>query len=155
MGSGVCFCLWAGSGGNICMSAWEWLRPGRGGAHECSGKAEGTGWALSDFAALAGVGDFLNPGSQEASEAGPSHLASVLGRVPALPAWPRRCRGALRVRILSLLHHKLALCFSPPNPRLQTPHHRAGLAWLGQEEERLRGRGWGLSHLSPVPGHPV
>jgi len=78
------------------------------------GKAEGTGWALSDFAALAGVGDFLDPGSQEASEAGPSHLASVLGRIPALPAWPPRCRGALRVRILSLLHHKLALCFSPP-----------------------------------------
>lgn len=24
-------CLWAGSGGDICMSAWEWLRLGRGG----------------------------------------------------------------------------------------------------------------------------
>lgn len=42
------------------MSAWEWLRPGRGGAYVCSGKAEGAGWSLSDFAALPGVGYFLN-----------------------------------------------------------------------------------------------
>lgn len=45
-------------------------------------------------------------------------------------------------------------CFLP-KPRLQTPNHCAGLARPGPEEKRLRGRSWGLTHLSPVSGHPV
>lgn len=93
-------------------------------------------------------------GAQEGSDTSPSHPATVPSPVPALPSWPGSRLTALRVGILALVHHKPAPCF-PPNLRLQTPHHCAGLTWPGSEEKRLRGRSWGFAHLPPVPSDPV
>lgn len=119
VGLGVFF--WAGSEGGICMSAWEWLRPGRGEAHGSSGKAEGRGerapgnlrlrWASSDGGVQAVRSPYREPGAQECSEAGPSQSPCQAQSLYCLPAG----QGALQVKICALLHHK-PVPASFPNP---------------------------------------
>lgn len=147
--------------GRVLAEIFAW-RPGRGGAHKVLVRPRGfpprnlrLRLASSDGRVQAVRLSYREPGgAQEGSDTSPSHPATVPSPVPALPSWPGSRLTALRVGILALVHHKPAPCF-PPNLRLQTPHHCAGLTWPGSEEKRLRGRSWGFAHLPPVPSNPV
>lgn len=147
-----CFNLWAGSGGNICISAWEWLRPGRGGAHDWSGKTEGA-WraglgnlALRRACRVGGVQPsgfrYSKSGVLESDETVTKPLCAALCGLGA--------DGDHVLFGVPALHHKPASTLSFPKPQISSTASpcRPRLALTG-EKTSLR---LGLGIRRPSPG---
>lgn len=143
--------MWAGSGGNICMAAGEWLRPERGGAHESSRKALGTRRVASGEPSVGGVlavrFHFGEAEAQERSDAGFSHTATV----SELPSWPgSRLRNPERWNPAARSLQTCTLLSPLPQPQISNTASpcRPHPAWTGGEtSSRL-----GLGTRPPSPG---
>lgn len=145
----VVFLMWAGSGGNICMAAREWLLPGRGGAHESSGKAVGARRVASGESSVGGVlavrFPYGEPEAQESGDPGFSHAATV----PELPSWPGSWLRALEGWNPGSRSPQTCTLLSPqPQTSNTASPCRPHPAWTGGEtSSRL-----GLGTRPPSPG---